>query len=297
MKDLGLELKHESYLTGPRIGPVEVPIWLWPNVLSLDAACIAVLWNAFLARSLGLHTGKAELLILGLSVWVIYVIDHVMDARQPVPVYPEPVRKVFFRRHSGPMSAAAGAGTVAAGVLAVLTLPQGVFRLGVAIVISVSIYLGAVHLTPVHQRRRWPREVLVALLFTIGTILPLAFMSGAQRSVIIMSGGLFFLLAWANCCTMETLDWHRANRNFIAAPHVTALWVSRHLTEFAGLIIAFSACMAIFGRVPLSLAAAIVLSSLAMAFAVSQRNAFGTDVRSLLVDAALLSPLLLPFAL
>ena len=59
------------------------PLWLWPNLLSLDAPLVAVLWQSFLAYRFSLPLRLSGCLALGLTVWSIYLLDRLLDARQP----------------------------------------------------------------------------------------------------------------------------------------------------------------------------------------------------------------------
>jgi hypothetical protein len=56
------------------------PLWLYPNLLSLDAPLVAVLWLHIFAKTwgLGYHPWQAYL-TLALAVWVIYVGDRLLD--------------------------------------------------------------------------------------------------------------------------------------------------------------------------------------------------------------------------
>ena len=66
----------------PRVVPAErrKPFWLYPNLLSLDAPLVAVVWLYLFARTwrLGYHPWEAYV-TLGLAVWVIYVADRLFD--------------------------------------------------------------------------------------------------------------------------------------------------------------------------------------------------------------------------
>lgn len=55
------------------------PAYLWPNLLSLDAPLIAILWCALVARAHAVHLPPAALPTLGAAVWCIYVLDRVID--------------------------------------------------------------------------------------------------------------------------------------------------------------------------------------------------------------------------
>jgi hypothetical protein len=57
------------------------PLWLLPNLLSLDAPLVAIAWLYVFARTwrLGYHPWEAYA-SLGLAVWIIYVSDRLLDA-------------------------------------------------------------------------------------------------------------------------------------------------------------------------------------------------------------------------
>ena len=57
------------------------PLWLFPNLLSLDAPLVAMAWLYVFAKTwrLGYHPWEAYA-SLGLAVWIIYVADRLLDA-------------------------------------------------------------------------------------------------------------------------------------------------------------------------------------------------------------------------
>jgi len=83
------------------------PLWLWPNLLSLDAPLVAVLWQGFLAYRFSLPLRPSGRLALGLTVWAIYLLDRLLDARKPPSVNgcDEPARHRYYRRRFKPMAA------------------------------------------------------------------------------------------------------------------------------------------------------------------------------------------------
>src|SRR5882672_1355233 len=74
------------------------PVWLWPNLLSLDAPVIAVLWQSFLAQRYALPLRSPGRVALFLTVWGIYIADRLLDVRHPA-VTAESARHRFYRRH------------------------------------------------------------------------------------------------------------------------------------------------------------------------------------------------------
>ncbi len=59
------------------------PWWLWPNLLSLDAPLVALVWVEILAQSFRVQSMQWESrAVLVISVWVIYVVDRLLDAKK-----------------------------------------------------------------------------------------------------------------------------------------------------------------------------------------------------------------------
>jgi hypothetical protein len=73
---------HASLGNLPRVVPADTrkPLWLYPNLLSLDAPLVAVAWLHVFAQTwrLGYHPWEAYI-ALGLTVWIIYVADRLLD--------------------------------------------------------------------------------------------------------------------------------------------------------------------------------------------------------------------------
>ena len=68
---------------GPLVVPPEQrkPLWLFPNLLSLDAPLVAVAWLYIFGKTwrVDYHPWEAYV-TLGLAVWGIYVVDRLLDA-------------------------------------------------------------------------------------------------------------------------------------------------------------------------------------------------------------------------
>lgn len=60
----------------------KTPWWLWPNLLSLDAPVVALAWAWMFAKCWGVMSVPWQLWVtLGLAVWIIYVVDRVLDVK------------------------------------------------------------------------------------------------------------------------------------------------------------------------------------------------------------------------
>ena len=69
--------------------------WLWPNLLSLDAPVVAVLWQILFARCFQAPIDAPAALLLLLTVWLIYTADRTLDAWNGACHSP---RHEFYRR-------------------------------------------------------------------------------------------------------------------------------------------------------------------------------------------------------
>ena len=50
------------------------------NFLSIDAVLIALTWQGVFARTVDVTLTWQERTFLGISVWIVYILDHLLDA-------------------------------------------------------------------------------------------------------------------------------------------------------------------------------------------------------------------------
>src|SRR6185295_17351052 len=118
------------------------PVWLWMNLLSLDAPLVAVVWQDFLARVYPSVLRPAGRWALGLAVWAIYLADRLLDVRFPTSTE-ETSPHQFYRRNSQ-LARGALATTLSADLLiGFLWLRHAVFANGLVLSAGVITYLGA----------------------------------------------------------------------------------------------------------------------------------------------------------
>jgi hypothetical protein len=174
------------------------PWWLWPNVLALDAPAVAVVWQQFLGRAFGVAVPAAASVVLGLTVWGIYLADRWWDARGGTGTQ---ARHAFAAANPGMIGVSAAA-LVAAGGFA-LTLPTSYLAAGAALAAVVAVYFGLVHLLkPTAVTARGGKEMLVGLLFAAGVAVPLvAEGRDAVRWVPAVCG--FGVVCWLNCRVID----------------------------------------------------------------------------------------------
>jgi hypothetical protein len=193
--------------------------WLWPNLLSLDAPVVALLWQLLFVRCFHGSLGMLPAALLAVAVWLIYVADRTLDAwRGSI----EHARHEFYSRHWRAVLPVWIGALATGGWLAWSRLPGRLFLEGSAVAVCTGLYLAAVHLTPGLLRRAGSKESAIAVLFGLGA--SLAAWPGVQTSNDVLAILLFSCLCWMNCAAID--DWEHGRElrpSVIAAAGVVAL--------------------------------------------------------------------------
>jgi hypothetical protein len=170
---------HTTYLPALRSNRVDAganeslrchPLWLWPNLLSLDAPLVAVAWSVLLAQSSRIAIEPAELAVLAATVWTIYAFDRLLDVRFDAPVT---ARHRFAYAHRTSFAVIGLAAVIVVGPLSVLALSLGTLERGAIVAASVAVYFLFVHLHRLRIVKLWIKQLAVAMLFAAGVVLPL----------------------------------------------------------------------------------------------------------------------------
>lgn len=143
------------------------------NVLSIDVALGSVCCAAWFAEIFTVNLKPYALMALGLTVWIIYTADHLLDARK----INKPASTERHRYHQRNFTLLLYALLIAVLVdlIFVFLLRKIVFQWGLVLSGCVLIYF-------LSQRYlKYLKEVTVALLFSLGVLLPA--LSLTQRQV------------------------------------------------------------------------------------------------------------------
>ncbi|MBS1854780.1 MAG: hypothetical protein JST11_05410 [Acidobacteria bacterium] len=259
------------------------PLWLWPNLLSLDAPLIAVLWQDLLAWRYQVPLHPPARIALFLTVWAIYIADRVLDARRPPTAF-EPARHRFYRRHRRFAVALLGVLLAATGAIAALWLRPAVLRNGLVPLAAVAVYLAAVHLGG--GSRQVAKEWVVAFVFTTGTFLAAWTNDAASPLTLLAPAAAFFVLCLGNLAAIEKWEWEELRHGAEPAHPATRALV-RTLRWWLPV---FAAAALARARDPWYLA--IGLAAAAIAALVYAGRRIAPETRRVLVDAALLTPLM-----
>ena len=174
-----------------------VPLAARVNALSLDAPAVAVVWQAvFVVACLQRWPRWPEAAALGLTVWLIYVGDRLLDARRLDTRRPHLYRHRLHADHARTLAAAWLVGLGLAVAVVVGRLGAGLTRCGLLVALLVLLYGVSVHVVP-RPLQRVPKEWKVGLIFAIGVSLPCwAEAAGVPLLVSTLLAGSLFT---ANC--------------------------------------------------------------------------------------------------
>lgn len=127
-------------MNGPASPPPQTPLWLWPHLLSLEAPLVAVAWMAGLAHLHRVTPMPGVLPGLGLCVWVIYVLDRLLDTLGKSDSELDQ-RHLFHRRHRLGLLATVAVSIGIASWLAFWVVPADLMWQGALLGIPVLFYL------------------------------------------------------------------------------------------------------------------------------------------------------------
>jgi hypothetical protein len=263
-------------------------VWMAFHLWDLDAPAVAIAWQFLFARYLHVSIAWPAALALGLAVWLIYAGDRILDVRRPGSA-PSTARHLFHSLHRELLTGLAVLALAALFVLTLLLRPV-VVRSGFELAGCVAAYLACVHLVPGQPRRWFPKEVIVGLVFAAGTCLA-PWSRAADRPALLLPGLFFALLCCLNCAIIEVWEWRDSGCLLSAHPHPSTVWLWRAVRPLLWTVAAGAALLlcrhpdhAVFSSLLLS-ACCILLLDL-------RKQRLSADLRRVLADAALLTPLL-----
>ena len=278
-----------------RVLKTRVPLWAWPTVLSLDAPLVVVAWLLAFAEVYGLALAPSGPLVLGLSVWLIYGADRLLDSfrlsaeRQPT------LRHAFtaLRRRS---LMVAWPTLLVIDLLLAATLDAVTLGYGLLLLTGAALYFVGVHAprsaAATARTQRAPRQVRgrhlqIGALFAGGIALfiwPSA-ASGEALAALLS----FALLGALNCAYIEL--WERALDDGAAGARASTGGAVRGELLLGTLSLAALTLLA-FGLTSNPLFVACSLAALALLGLHRLRTALGTTLLRTLADAVLLIALL-----
>lgn len=169
------------------------------NILSIDVVVGATVSALFFAKIFDVQVRPFGLLALGVTVWGIYTLDHLRDAKK-IKHQASTERHRFHQRHFNVLTVMLCA-AVMIDVVLIFFIKKKVFEWGIVLALVVGLYLLVQHVL------RFLKELFIALLYTCGVLLlslpltPLK-IEWVQYGAIIQFG----LVAWINLIMFSWFD-------------------------------------------------------------------------------------------
>lgn len=174
------------------------------NQLSLDVACGAMVCAAFFGHILHVQIQSYALGLLGLTVWIIYTTDHLLDVRrlkqeafsQRYRFYQQNFRKLCI----------ASVISILIAIGLILLVQSPVVNWGLVLAVVVAVYL------VVQQKLGLVKELVISILYTAGILLPSMSMtrmdlSGNEYVLILILILSFAQTAFINLVLFSWYDW------------------------------------------------------------------------------------------
>lgn len=150
------------------------PLWLYPNLLSLDAPLVAVLWLWVFSKTWGIVYGETQYyVVLGLAVWSIYVLDRLFDAslRSGSPEMLEE-RHRFHTRHRRLFLIGGIVAAAAALLITLAALPMLIFSYAIFGGMLVLVFFGlSIFSSRTKGEIEYGKNIVAGFTFAYGTAL------------------------------------------------------------------------------------------------------------------------------
>ncbi|HEX4073905.1 MAG TPA: hypothetical protein VHX49_00760 [Candidatus Acidoferrales bacterium] len=269
--------------------------WAWLHLLSLDAPLVAVLWQLLFAKALHAPLPPVVTLVTALVIWLIYVADRILDSYQPEETEGEALRHQFYRAHRLAFLPVFLIVLLVTGWMSYANLGFKTWRDGLLLAGIVGGYFAIVHLLGGRAQKWFPKEIAVAILFGIGTFMPVSVRAQDLHFRFLLPFLLFLLVLWMNTLLIEYAEWVTLRGRRAARPHQSTILVGQHLAVF-GVSVGILALCAMASRWfpqtrPILLAEA--LSALALALLAWKWRRISSYAVRVIADVVLLTPLFL----
>jgi hypothetical protein len=269
--------------------------WAWLHLLSLDAPLVAVLWQLLFAKALRVPLPSVVTFVTALVIWLIYVADRILDSYRSRASDQEALRHRFYRTHGLAFLAPFLTVLLVTARMAYADLGFKTWRDGLLLAAIVGGYFAIVHLLGSRAQRWFPKEMAVAILFGIGTFMPVSVRVQQLHSRFLLPFLLFLLVLWMNTLLIEYSEWVTLRGREADRPHESTILVGRHLSAL-GLGVGILALCAIASRwFPLTrpILLAEALSALALALLAWKWRKISSYAVRVTADLVLLTPLFL----
>lgn len=175
------------------------------HLLSLDVVLGAIAGMLFFAHVLSLAMYIEIAIILGLTVWIIYTLDHLMDVKKTTG-QPNSLRHDFHFKNEKKLQLLVGITFVLVFILLIF-LPSLHFVIipGIILAATIACSLGLIYFFG--KRIAFMKEFLIATFYVLGIVLaPSTLFEKSIPASFYSLAVLYFLVAWVNLLMLSYLD-------------------------------------------------------------------------------------------
>ena len=174
------------------------PFWSYLNISAIDAPLISVSWYLyFVQKSAESSFNFNYCLILGLSVWLGYMADRLFDIRFTKEAHFASLRHQFCKKFESALWIFWAIVLTVTVFFSLSYLNSDKIFVGFTLVLFILLYN---LLNQYFSQGKFPKEVLVSILFTYGTLF---FLEGPLE---INNFIHFFLICFLNCLIISNKD-------------------------------------------------------------------------------------------
>lgn len=175
------------------------------SILSLDVVAGTMCCSAMFARQMHVSLLWQQYFVLASSVWIIYTIDHLLDAlHKPILISP---RHQFHKHYGKLLFIMCLILILITSCIAFVLLPVAVIWFGITLGGAMIVYLILTHFFPLPY---FFKEGWVALLYTIGVWGSVAVQATSIRRIDWIAGFVFGILILQQAML---LAWYEANED------------------------------------------------------------------------------------
>ena len=169
------------------------------NILSLDIAAGAVISARFFAKIFDVQVRPYGLVALGLTVWIIYTVDHLRDAKN-IKHTASTQRHRFHQKYFHRLIIVLGL-AIALDTFTLFFIRRQVFEWGLILLVVVILYL------IVQQYLRFLKEFFIASLYTCGVLLVSITITTIDVNMMhVLLIIQFGMIAWTNLVLFSWFD-------------------------------------------------------------------------------------------
>jgi hypothetical protein len=169
------------------------------NILSLDIAAGAVISAQFFAKIFDVQVKPYGLIALALTVWIIYTVDHLRDAKN-IKHKASTQRHRFHQKYFRPLIIALGL-AIAVDTFTLFFIRRQVFEWGLILLVVVILYL------IIQQYLRFLKEFFIASLYTCGVLLISITITTVDVNMMhVLLIVQFGMIAWTNLVLFSWFD-------------------------------------------------------------------------------------------